>query len=473
MKSAFSTTLIMLIFALAASGAAAYYYPWPEVEVINAKINQPLFEEYDLDQVRSMQVRQFNGDRNELETIRLRRKADKWIFENKDNFVATNAALISLVRSSLNDRKVREFMSDQEEDHIKYGVVDPVNHETSVLSSLGSKLVLEDRQGQVIASLIVGKAVKSESGEVQQRFVRVPEQPNVYVVDFDKRLLVTDFSPWNDPNLLKLQSQTNPLGESPVDVMIDGYRIDPEKLAEPDSKESFYQARFNLKGNQLGFDSLKVSNKETGAWEDLKPNDEQMQAMAQWTRAIGLIRISDVRRKSKSLISALRNPKADTSEEVLKSLEAFGFKKTGFANRAFEFDATGGKFVVVVKNGVRYNLHIGTFDTSANNSGSGNLARYLMITVDVDAAQFPEIEVPEDPQDRAYLRAVEQRKKGLTQARQVANDLNRQHADWFYVVDEEILSALVPTLNIDLPAKTDAAEGDETSAADGEDKGQG
>ena len=67
MKSAFRTTLLMLIIALAATATAAYYYPWPEIELTRDLIDTPLFEEFDLDQVRSIEIVKFNDDRNELE----------------------------------------------------------------------------------------------------------------------------------------------------------------------------------------------------------------------------------------------------------------------------------------------------------------------------------------------------------------------------------------------------------------------
>ena len=51
MKSAFRTTLLMLVIALAATATAAFYYPWPEVELTTDLIDQPLFEEFDLEQV--------------------------------------------------------------------------------------------------------------------------------------------------------------------------------------------------------------------------------------------------------------------------------------------------------------------------------------------------------------------------------------------------------------------------------------
>ena len=74
----------MLLVALATSATAAYFYPWPEIETTSDRINEPLFEDFDLEQVRSIKILKYNIDRNELETVQLRRKADKWVFPQQE-----------------------------------------------------------------------------------------------------------------------------------------------------------------------------------------------------------------------------------------------------------------------------------------------------------------------------------------------------------------------------------------------------
>ena len=209
MNSAFRATLIMMLIAMIASIAAAYYYPWPENDSLGERINQPLFEvfgaDFDMNDIRGIEIVKFNDDRNEIQDIKLRRRGESWIIPATGNFVATNIKRISEVGSSLTDRKIREEMSDTQEDHIKFGVVDPAQFATSIRSSLGTKLIIEGRQGKELASLIIGKAVKSDS-QVPQRFVRIPDQPQVYVIDFDANLLSTNMESWIDPNLLRLAS---------------------------------------------------------------------------------------------------------------------------------------------------------------------------------------------------------------------------------------------------------------------------
>ncbi len=459
MKSAFRTTILMILIALTATVAAAYYYPWPESDLVSDQIDKPLFEELDMEQVRSIQILKFNDDRNELEDIRLVLKADKWVLPQKSNFVATATPLVALVRSSLNECKVRELMSDTEEDHIKFGVVDPINYSSSVpRSSLGTKLILEDRQGDVIASLIVGKPVKSES-DVPQRFARIPEQPYVYVIDYDARILTTDFFQWVDSNLLQLATAANPNGQKTAEININKYRIDLAKIGVPNSRENEYRAKFGTKDNQLAFASLEIPEPGSDEWKAITPNQTQMPELASWMKVIARIPIADVQRKSKTLASVLRNPKEDASDEALKELNGFGIRKSGFENGAFQFEAMGGHFSFITPEGVRFNLLVGDFTSGETKTVSGNLARILMVSVDVDYSKFPEPVNPDDPENKAYLRAVQDRNTKLTQARQTAADLNRIHSDWFYIVDDGVLEMLIPSVTFE-QAKTPSQPGE-------------
>lgn len=450
MKSAFRATSIMLLIALISSIAAAYYYPWPEVESSGERINQPLFaaltNDFDMDDIRGIEIMKFNDDRNELQDIKLRRRGESWILPAVGNFVATNIKRISDVSSSLTDKKIREEMSDTQEDHIKFGVVDPAQFDTAVRSSLGTKLVLEGRQGEPLASLIVGKAVKSDS-QVPQRFVRIPDQPQVYVIDFDASLLSTNMENWIEPNLLRLASAINPEGQQPAAIDIDSYRIDPKKIAEG-ARDEIYRARFATKNNQFGFDYLEVPAADK-TWEKIKIDKQQMSELASWLQVINRLEVSDARRKSKELIEALRISTEDFPQPLNDELNRFGFNETGFKDGEHEFDATGGKFTCTTTNGVRMDVYVGSFDSGDVKTASGNLARYVMITAGVDTSQFPMPEKKaDDDADRAYLRAVAEREKKLNAAKQLARELDKSYADWFYVVDQEVVEKLIPTLTI-------------------------
>ena len=174
-----------------------------------------------------------------------------------------------------------------------------------------------------------------------------------------------------------------------------------------------------------------------------------MSELASFGRAINRLEVSDARRKSKELIAALRRPSEDFPPPLNDELNRFGFHKTAFKDGAYEFDATGGKFTCIATDGVQMNVYVGIFDAGDVKTASGNLARFLMINATVDPSQFPMPEKKTDDEaDRAYLRAVAEREKKLNTAKQLARDFNKTFANWFYVVDQEIISNLIPTLTI-------------------------
>ena len=55
------TTLVMAILAAASAGVAAVYYPWPEIKTVNEMVGKNLFDEYEVTQVRGIQIIQYNA----------------------------------------------------------------------------------------------------------------------------------------------------------------------------------------------------------------------------------------------------------------------------------------------------------------------------------------------------------------------------------------------------------------------------
>ena len=186
MKTPFVQTMVMALVALIASGVAASFYPWPEPVVESEIVGKPLFEPYDTTAVRSIKISEFNEDRNALDRMVLRRSGEKWIIPENKNYIASNARQISAAANALNEVLVLDEKTDEQQAYLEYGVVDPDEYQkTPNRSALGAKIILEDRNGKSLASLIVGKALKDDPTKLKH-FVRIPGQPNLYVIDFNK-----------------------------------------------------------------------------------------------------------------------------------------------------------------------------------------------------------------------------------------------------------------------------------------------
>ena len=168
MNHAFRSTFLMLAIAAVAAFAASSVYPWPEAVVISDAVNKPLFEGFDTRNVRSIRVEIYNEDRDEVERLLVRRKGEEWVLPTYSNFVADNGRQLGSIVNLLLDKTVLEKRSDNQEDHLKYGVVDPANFNSAVnRSSLGKKISLSDRNNKELASLIVGLPSEERSQRAQ------------------------------------------------------------------------------------------------------------------------------------------------------------------------------------------------------------------------------------------------------------------------------------------------------------------
>jgi hypothetical protein len=214
-------TAVMGLVAIATTLTAAAFYPWPEPVIESEMVGKPLFEPFDTSTVRSISIVRYNSDRSALERFQVRRKGEKWIIPAHKNYVADNVNQISATAGALSGNVLENTSSDQK-DHVDFGVVDPLESEsTTNRSSLGTKIVLKDRNQRELGSLIVGSRVGNQSAvDQQRRFVRVPGQPHVYEMEINPAALKTDFTRWVSSNLLQLSK------ELPIDtISINNYRI--------------------------------------------------------------------------------------------------------------------------------------------------------------------------------------------------------------------------------------------------------
>ncbi|MFM7740627.1 MAG: hypothetical protein ACKO9H_14575, partial [Planctomycetota bacterium] len=125
MNRALSATFLLGLLALACAGIAAWYYPWPVEVQQSGKVGEWLFKEFPASQVRTIEVSRFNNDRQALERVMLQRKGERWVIPATADFNANNALQVARAIKSVQDRKVLQKISDNEQDHLKNGVIDP------------------------------------------------------------------------------------------------------------------------------------------------------------------------------------------------------------------------------------------------------------------------------------------------------------------------------------------------------------
>ncbi|MEM7457124.1 MAG: DUF4340 domain-containing protein [Planctomycetota bacterium] len=459
MKSAFRTTLLMAIVAIGATAVAAYYFPKSTVENSSEMIGEMLFEDYDPGKVSWIEITRYDRDSNEEESIRIRKRNDKWIIPDKSNFEINSGQRISEAIVCLNQLMVNDVKEDTQRAHIDYGVVDPTEEVTATnRSGLGVKISLEDRSKQTIADLIVGDQVQGTVDDPQY-YVRIPGQAAIYVIDFNKLILEPEFGTWVSSNIFQISYPAGAPGQQIAEVSVDNYRLNPETMGQPQPRDVRYQASFSNLTTEPRLNIL-VPFGEQQDLEEIVPTNEQGQAMFGWASRMGQngpplianVMLSDVMAKETELIRVLRIPDEAAPDGPFQSMHQFGFRKSGYGNINYGFESVRGAMTLNSPDGITTNIYFGAPAGSTVGAG-GRPGRFMMIAADINPSAFPEPEKPEnppedprDPVNLAYLQAVEDRDRKIEVATQKARDITRTHAGWYYVLDEQIIDILVPDI---------------------------
>ncbi len=445
-----TTTLIMGLAAAATSVVAAIYFPWPTFEQTSERVNKPLFAELDAKLIRTLEIARVHPDKNLMERMLLERRGEKWVLTNYAGYTASNAFRIADVINNLVECTVLELETDKQLDHLKFGVLDMDEPEAGRNpGGIGWKVAVRDRNQRVLASLIVGHEVAGAEGR-QKRFVRVPGEPQVYVVDFDAQSLSTYFRDWVDPNLLQLQTAGLP-GDRLLSCRLQSYRVDPESLAADPQEQEFYDALLTVENNQLVVSRWQVG--VDGAWVDREPSIEVKQFLQRAVVSLARLDFVDARPKEAALAESLKAPEQSLAPAVYESALTWGFKQTSPAGQPVQFLATGGQLEVQLASGIRVVVYLGNIIPVS--SGDARLARVAMIVALFDESQFPQPQPPQnedgspltDDQRREHAREMEQWESRVRQARQHAVNVNQIHAPWFYALDEDIVNLVRPELS--------------------------
>jgi len=444
MKSPAFKTLTMAVIALAVSATAAAFYPWPEPVVVSDVVGKPLFESYDTNSVRSIRISKYNDERNELDRMTLRRSGEKWIIPDHKKFIATNSRQIAAAANSLIDREVLVETTDQQQTYSEYGVVDPADYQnTTNRSGLGTKIILENRNGEELASLIVGQPLKDDSKRTKH-FVRIPGQPNVYVIDFNRFALSTDFRSWVNPNLFMLRNN-----EKIRRFLVSNYRLNPEAIRSTKPQPN-YRAELTV-AKSGGLSLISIEGADARGWAKAPMTTKISDGLQIIGKQITNIQFTDVRKKSAALADLFRSSEPSANDSLLSSLEPFGFLKTGFKNGKYDFASVGGKVTLEFEDCVVVTLNIGTIADKANEDMQ--LSYYVLMTAGVDESILPEPKrtaQTDDDAEKAYLRLVKEREDKIQTAKVRASEMNQQHADWVYIVPENVIENIRPDIKVEL-----------------------
>ena len=449
-------TLSLVIAALATSVGAAYFYPWADDQAKSSTVGEPLFKDYEPTTVRRIKIERFDTKTGKLTTVMARRKGERWLLPDKDNFVATNARHIAQVTNSLLQREVLEEASAREADHSTFGVIDPALHEsTANKSALGIKITLEDASKRSIASLIVGKpAEQNLNNQLQKRFVSVPGQPSVYMVEINPAALTTQFAAWIQPNLFQLSREADA-------------KLFYEKANEDSPGRLTYDLVFDTSPstppgpNELPLSTLQQAD-EKGKLVDASLTDASKQQVNLMVRQLAGLLVSNVFANNDAVSQAILDSKQPATADAFKSLEQRGIRFDASEGGFAFFSGSRGQVGVRFGSGLVIALYLGN-SLSDIDATADLTERYGLLVASVDESL---IEMPVAPEDndedepdevekkkKAYLLAVKERDETLKSSRISANEFNQQHSGWTYAVAEGAVTNMLPELEFkDSPA---------------------
>ncbi|MFM8583755.1 MAG: DUF4340 domain-containing protein, partial [Planctomycetaceae bacterium] len=224
-------TTSFVIAAVLAAGAAWLGKPAESLtpaEMQSAKLGQPFFPEFkDPTEPTSIRVINFDDQKAVSRIFAVEKGKDDsesgelWRIPSHQNYPADGADRLAKTATSLIGIKREGYISGAENRHEEFGVVDPLEKDTTKLKGRGQRVTLS-KGTQPVLDLIIGKAVRDRSG---YRYVRHPEEKSVYVTKLTPDLS-TKFADWVETNLLKLSRDD-----------LSGIEIDNYSIAE--AREGF------------------------------------------------------------------------------------------------------------------------------------------------------------------------------------------------------------------------------------------
>ena len=212
-------SLTFVVAALAMAGVAWFVRPpdnlTPE-EMQSAKLNTPFFPDFkDPSAPTSIRVVSFNEEQAVSRIFVVDNKDGLWRIPSHNNYPADGADRLAKTATSLIGVVREEFMPGSETRHEAFGVVDPLETDSTKLKGRGQRVTLT-KGDEVLLDLIIGKAVRERPGH---RYLRRPDEKSVYVAKINPDLS-TKFSDWVETNLLKLSR------DELTSVEIDNYAVE-------------------------------------------------------------------------------------------------------------------------------------------------------------------------------------------------------------------------------------------------------
>ncbi len=511
--SASVKTLIFVGVSLVVIVVAMATYPRQETFQAPSLQGKPLFKDFsDPEIAAQLKIAEFAEDVGKLSEFEVARdkKSGLWTIPSSSNYPADAETQMRDAATALIDLRVLAVIDEGTSSHEVFGVVEPNKEKLQASQSgVGLMVNVKSAKGKDLAKLIIGKKVKDAEN---QRYVRVPGQNAICVVEIDPEKFPTDFEKWIERDLLKI----NTLDVERVSLRdysiltsktLTGIRLDKfEQRFEADAAWDTEKNEWQLK-KLVEFPNGKP--RPTALLDTEELNKENLDGLK---TALGDLKIVGVRRKPKGLGADLKaGTEIMKSQESLESLVNRGFFPVQIQGQEPVLRAANGEVLVGTKDGVEYILRFGEIASVDDSTEEGKLNRYLFVTTQVDQAHFPPLQLeplPEGDDKKAPAEADkknaetedgekkdaendpgvddadkkddvekksalelereritkenqrkrDEREENLKKAKTKVSELNARFADWFYVIAEDEYKKIHLNRNSLIKQKDSASE---------------
>ena len=344
-------TLAFVGTAAVVSILAFITYPSASTETAVTRKNGNLFENFtDPLAAKSIEIVSYDETMGSIETLKVQQNSEgKWVIPSKSDYPADAQNQLRDVANSLMSLTILDVATDLREEHELFGVVEPDADKVKAgAKNVGRMVKVGDSTGRSLASIVIGKP---ERGNPKRRFVRIPNQDPVYVVELELEKIKTKFEDWIEKDLLKIEPT------SIERVVIKDYSVVPTNVGMILDPRMEADLKFDNAANQWGVNEIVTFRRNPKSQaEPLRiPNTlsdtEELngEKLNNLKTALDALQIVDVLRKPKGLSADL---KADQSlannEEGLTSLSSAGFHFT----TGGDIRSANGEVVVGLKDGV-------------------------------------------------------------------------------------------------------------------------
>jgi hypothetical protein len=451
------------------------------------ELGQPFFDIADPLAATRLEIVKFDAQAKTLHTFVVAQVDGRWSIPSHFNYPADANTQLSTAATFLAGLKKLGLRSVQDtasgslnELHRQYGVIAPEAEKLDITAEgVGTLVRLSDKDGKVLAQLIIGNVYEKEitaadldtpfpvEPDTELRYVRVPGEDRVFITQLrksDMRSLSTRFGDWIEKNLLDLNEfdvRRVVWNDYSIKKGDGGLQIEPGTVVE------------------VHYDDSKSFNERWTINEELSPYEElDTTKLNDATRALSDLQIVDVQRKPAGLGRDLRADEGIRLDaQAIFDLGARGFYFTGR-----ELLSDKGEVIVEMKDGVTYVLRFGEIaeGTGGADDEDSSANRYLFVAAHFNPERIPKpnlrplpepsapLEAPQpgaattgnpqppadapkpsptapDAEYEAKRKEVEEHNrreqeaydKKVEEARNRVRRLNDRFADWYYVISDK------------------------------------